>query len=62
MSILVEEAIAAISAQQPAVRSAVWMVGEQLKDMCREDEHTAQIVLTDLRNNPKARRAWEERA
>lgn len=45
------EAIAAIEAQQPKNRSAVWMVGEQLKDIVRESEAAAEILLTDLREN-----------
>ena len=35
------EVIAVIEAQQPKERSAVWMVGEQLKDICRADPSAA---------------------
>ena len=30
--------------------TAVWMVGEQLKDICRSDPHCAEIVAQDLEN------------
>lgn len=30
--------------------TAVWMVGEQLKDICRSDPHCAEIVEQDLEN------------
>lgn len=35
-----------ISAQQPKERSAVWMVGEQLKDMVRAEPGIADIILS----------------
>ena len=38
----------AIEAQQPKQRTAVWMVGEQLKDMLRAEPHLADIVKQDL--------------
>ncbi len=41
-------AIAAIEAQQPKERSAVWMVGEQLKDMVRAEPGIAELLLADL--------------
>ena len=47
MSIL-EKALLAIEAQQPKERTAVWMVGEQLKDMLRAEPHLAEIVEQDL--------------
>lgn len=37
-----------IEAQQPKERSAVWMVGEQLKDIIRTDPRAQEIVLQDL--------------
>ena len=38
-----------IEAQQKGKENtAVWMVGEQLKDICREDPHCSEIVLQDL--------------
>ena len=41
-------AIAAIAEQQPKERSAVWMVGEQLKDMVRAEPGIAELLLADL--------------
>ena len=41
-------AIEAVTAQQPKEENAVWMVGEQLKDMLRQEPHMAEIVLRDL--------------
>ena len=41
-------AIAAIEAQQPKERSAVWMVGEQLKDMVRAEPGIAELLIADL--------------
>lgn len=37
-----------ISAQQGAERTAVWMAGEQLKDMIRNDARAQEIVSQDL--------------
>lgn len=39
-----------IESQQGKVQDAVWMVGEQLKDICRIDPHCAEIVMQDLEN------------
>lgn len=40
-----------IEAQQKGKEdTTVWMVGEQLKDICREDPSFAEIVLADLEN------------
>ena len=46
----VEKAIAAIEEQQAKVkaRSAQWMVGEQLKDICRHDPACAELIYQDL--------------
>lgn len=41
-------ALAAIAAQQPKERSAIWMVGEQLKDMVRAEPGLAPLLLADL--------------
>lgn len=41
-------AIAAIAAQQPKTKSAVWMVGEQLKDMVRAEPGIAALLTADL--------------
>ena len=43
-----ERAIAAITAQQPKERTDVWMVGEQLKDICRAEPHTAELIEKDM--------------
>ena len=61
MSFIIDEALAAIAAQQPQERSTVWMVGEQLKDMCRQDETAAEIVLADLRGNAQMTLAAAEK-
>ncbi len=42
------DAILAIEAQQPKERTAVWMVGEQLKDILRGEPHLAELVVQDL--------------
>lgn len=47
MSGIINEALSAIEAQQPKELSTVWMAGEQLKDMIRQDEAAAKIVLTE---------------
>lgn len=40
-----------IEAQQKGKEnSAPWMVGEQLKDICRSDPHCSEIVAQDLQN------------
>lgn len=41
-------ALEKITAQQPKTRSAVWMVGEQLKDLLRAEPHLAELVEQDL--------------
>jgi hypothetical protein len=43
-----DEAITKITSQQPAEHSPAWMVGEQLKDMLREQPECAELVLRDL--------------
>lgn len=37
-----------IAAQQPKERNAVWMVGEQLKDILRAEPWNQEIVARDL--------------
>ena len=46
------EAIRAIEAQQAKVtaRSPQWMVGEQLKDICRREPRSAELIAQDLKN------------
>ena len=39
-----------ISKQQGLENTAVWMVGEQLKDICRREPACAKIVEEDLEN------------
>jgi len=45
------EAIRAIEAQQSKVkdRSPQWMVGEQLKDICRREPRSAELLAQDLK-------------
>lgn len=43
-----EAAIAAIEKQQPKTKSAVWMVGEQLKDMVQAEPGIAALLTADL--------------
>lgn len=57
----IQDAIAAIEGQQPKERSAVWMVGEQLKDMIRGDEAAAALLLTDLTQNKEMTLAAAEK-
>lgn len=44
------DAIQAIEAQQAKVkpRSPQWMVGEQLKDICRREPRSAELIARDL--------------
>ena len=39
-----------IAAQQGKERTAVWMLGEQLKDICRHEPKSAELVMQDLDN------------
>ncbi len=48
MMLDISSAIEAITVQQPKVENAVWMVGEQMKDMLRKEPYLAEIVLRDL--------------
>ena len=50
MNAVQEQAIQAIEAQQAKVkkRSPQWMVGEQLKDICRLEPHSAELIVQDL--------------
>ena len=58
---MIQGAIAAIEGQQPKERSAVWMVGEQLKDMVRGNEAAAALLLTDLTQNKEMTLAAAEK-
>ena len=50
MSNYINEAIRAIEFQQEKVkpRSPQWMVGEQLKDICRREPASAELICQDL--------------
>ena len=50
MSNYIENAIQIITDQQKTVkpRSAQWMVGEQLKDICRNEPASAELICQDL--------------
>lgn len=50
MPMKIEQAIQAIEEQQKQVkeRGAAWMVGEQLKDICRREPASAEILAEDL--------------
>lgn len=61
MSNYLTEAIAKITAQQPKERSAVWMVGEQLKDMLTNEPHLAELVAQDLENESMSLAACEKK-
>ena len=52
MNTVQEQAIQAIEAQQAKVkeRSPQWMVGEQLKDICRMEPNSAELIAQDLEN------------
>jgi len=47
---MLNEALRVIEAQQKEVKefSAPWMVGEQLKDICRAEPAAAELILQDL--------------
>lgn len=49
---MIERAIELLEKQQSAVkeRSAPWMVAEQLKDICRREPHSAELIAQDLDN------------
>ena len=66
MTEIQEKAIQAVSALQPTEKTAVWMVGEQLKDIVRNEPACAEILLEDLQSETmslaKAEEKIEERA
>ena len=47
-----EEAIQRIEEQQAKLKegSAAWCVGEQLKEICRREEKSAELIAQDLTN------------
>lgn len=48
---IIEKAVGLIEAQQAKVkaRSPQWMVGEQLKDICRREPGSAELIARDLK-------------
>lgn len=51
-----------IEAQQKGKENTVvWMVGEQLKDICRNDPHCADLVCVDLDNTDMSIAAAERK-
>ena len=53
---MTERAIELLEEQQRKVkeRSAPWMVAEQLKEICRREPHSAEILTQDLENASKS--------
>ena len=49
---MIERAIAMLEDQQSKVqaRSPQWMVAEQLKDICRREPYSAELIAQDLEN------------
>ena len=49
---MIERAIAMLEDQQAKVkdRSPQWMVAEQLKDICRREPQSAELIAQDLEN------------
>jgi len=45
---MLETALIKIAAQQGEEDTPVWMVGEQLKDICRSEPQSAELVAQDL--------------
>ena len=58
-----EQAIALLEAQQAKVkpRSPQWMVGEQLKDICRMEPRSAELIAQDLENEAMSITAAEKK-
>ena len=55
-----EKAIELIEKQQPKKRDAVWMVGEQLKDILRGEPDKAELVKNDLEHGGMSLAACEK--
>ena len=49
---MIDRAIKLLNEQQSKVkeRSAPWMVAEQLKDICRREPESAELLAKDLEN------------
>jgi len=50
MTEIQKKAIEAIGKQQPKARNAVWMVGEQLKEIAAHEPDSALMLLEDLQS------------
>ena len=48
MTEIQKRAIEAVTSQQPMEQTDVWMVGEQLKDICRAEPHAAELIEKDM--------------
>lgn len=57
-----EKAVSAIEAQQAKEkgRTAPWMVGEQLKDICRREPASAELIAQDMANEDMSIQAAEK--
>lgn len=58
-----KKAIVAIEAQQAKIEedSNPWLVGEQLKDICRMEPRSAELISQDLENDAMSITAAEKR-
>ena len=58
-----EKAVSAIEAQQEKEqgRTAAWMVGEQLKDICRREPASAELIAQDMANEDMSIQAAEKK-
>ena len=58
-----DKAIAVITAQQEKEkgRTAAWMVGEQLKDICSREPQSAELVVQDMANESMHIQAVEKK-
>ena len=58
-----DRAFAMLEEQQSKVqaRSPQWMVGEQLKDICRQEPQSAELIAQDLENPAMSIRSAEKK-
>lgn len=58
-----EQALALLETQQTKVKphSPQWMVGEQLKDICRREPRSAELIAQDLENEAMSITAAEKK-
>ena len=61
MTEIQKNAVTAIEKQQPKKRSAVWMVGEQLKDIVIHEPDCALMILEDLQSENMSIKKAEEK-